>query len=108
MRGSLAAFKKNATETNDGAGANHWLNQAAYPIDLTLTIDGINGFKFGDVIRTTAIPRRYNVDWDMVFTVTKISHKIDSGTWETTLNTKARINMNPKSKQKRNPSLNAR
>lgn len=98
LRGSLAAWKKNAIARPQAsiAGANnatHWLNAAAYPIDFTITIDGINGFKFGDVIKTTAIPKRYNTYYGMVFTVTKISHKIDASTWETTLQTKARINM---------------
>jgi hypothetical protein len=96
MRGSLTAWKKSVVDrptAADGNNQTHWLNSAAYPIDLTLTIDGINGFKFGDVIKTTAIPKRYNQEYKMVFTVTKISHKIDSSTWETTLQTKARIKM---------------
>jgi hypothetical protein len=91
MRGSLAALKKNTTDRPNNSG--HWLNAAAYPIDFTITIDGINGFKFGDTIKTTAIPKRYNTEYKMVFTVTKISHKIDESGWETTLNTKSRIEM---------------
>jgi hypothetical protein len=91
MRGSLAALKKNTTDRVNNSG--HWLHQAAYPIDFTITIDGINGFKFGDTIKTTAIPKRYNKEYKMVFTVTKISHKIDESGWETTLNTKSRIEM---------------
>jgi len=91
MRGSLAALKKNTTDRPNNSG--HWLNAAAYPIDFTITIDGINGFKFGDTIATTAIPKRYNTVYEMVFTVTKISHKIDESGWETTLNTKSRIKM---------------
>jgi hypothetical protein len=61
-----------------------------YPIDFSLTIDGIDGFKFGDVIQTNLIPSRYNQE-GMVFVVTKIGHTIQNGVWETTLNTKARI-----------------
>lgn len=91
FRGALVSFKKMSVDRPNNTA--HWLNAAAYPIDFTLTIDGINGFKFGDVISTTAVPKRYNVDYKMVFTVTKISHKIDAGTWETTLQTKARIQM---------------
>jgi hypothetical protein len=71
----------------------HWLNKAIYPVEFSVTIDGINGFKFGDVIKTTLIPRHYNVDWDMVFTVTKILHKVTPSTWETTLNTAARLSL---------------
>lgn len=95
LRGLITKWKKNlATSQPDGApsGAGHWMNKAVYPIDLTLTIDGIMGFKFGDTIRCLAIPARYNQDpWNVVFTVTKVSHKIDSGAWTTTLNTKARV-----------------
>jgi len=97
LRGSLTAWKKSAVarpQASPGGGNQaHWLNAAAYPIDFSITIDGINGFKFGDVIQTTAIPKRYNAYYGMVFTVTKISHKIDASTWETTLQTKARIQM---------------
>jgi len=71
----------------------HWLNKAIYPVEFTVTIDGINGFKFGDVLKTTMIPRHYNVDWDMVFTVTKILHKVTPSSWETTLNTAARLSL---------------
>jgi hypothetical protein len=74
----------------DGTGA-HWLNMAIYPIELTLTIDGINGFKFGDVIKTNLIPSHYNTRWGVVFTVTKIIHKVTPSTWETTLHTAARL-----------------
>lgn len=91
-RGKLVKVKKLKIEA-DGKGGAHWLNKAIYPIDLTLTIDGIAGFKFGDVIRTTLIPVNYNTLYKMVFTVTKISHSIKDGVWETTLNTKARISM---------------
>lgn len=75
---------------------DHWLNKAIYPVDFTVTIDGINGFKFGDVLKTTMLPTHYNVDWDMVFTVTKIIHKITPSTWETTLNTAARLSLDSK------------
>lgn len=75
----------------------HWLNKAIYPVDWNLTIDGINGFKFGDVLKTTLIPRHYNVDWDIVFTVTKLLHKVTPSIWETTLYTAARLSLdNPK------------
>jgi len=70
------------------------MNKAVYPIDLSLTIDGVMGFKFGDTIRCFAIPSRYNLaPWNVTFTVTKVSHKIDAGAWTTTLNTKARVSM---------------
>ena len=94
FRGLLQKYKKFQTESSTGASQDgHWLNAAIYPIDLTLTIDGIDGFKFGDTIKCMAIPARYNnPPWETVFTITKITHVIDDSKWETTLNTKARIN----------------
>lgn len=96
-RGLITKWKKSLADSTPNGGANgngHWMNQAVYPIDLTLTIDGVMGFKFGDAITCDAIPARYNDDpWNVSFTVTKVSHKVDAGSWTTTLNTKARVNM---------------
>lgn len=74
-----------------GVGSGHWLNKAIYPVEFTLTIDGISGFRFGDVISTNLLPDKYK-GAGMVFTITKIDHKIGSGVWETTLHTVSRIN----------------
>ena len=97
-RSLLVKEKRLATSPVDISGrgigvGGHWLNKAIYPVEFSVTIDGINGFKFGDVIKTTLIPIHYNVDWDMVFTVTKILHRVTPSTWETTLNTVARLSM---------------
>jgi hypothetical protein len=52
---------------------------------LEFTVDGINGFKFGDVLQFRGLPKKYNQDY--VFIVDKITHKIDAtGQWTTTLN----------------------
>lgn len=95
MKGAFAKFKRASRGSNSGvAKGAHWLNRALYPVDLSLTIDGINGFKFGDVIKTNLIPATYNdKDSDMVFVVTKITHTVKDGVWETKLDTKSRINM---------------
>lgn len=89
LKGNYAKYKRSVTYDNAKNDA-HWLRKVIYPIDLTLTIDGIDGFNFGDVISTNLIPSRYNKE-KMVFVVTKISHTIQNGVWETTLNTKSRI-----------------
>lgn len=95
MKGAFAKFKRASRGSNSGvAKGAHWLNRALYPVELSLTIDGINGFKFGDVIKTNLIPATYNdKDSDMVFVVTKITHTVKDGVWETKLDTKSRINM---------------
>lgn len=52
---------------------------------LEFTVDGINGFKFGDVLQFRGLPKKYNQDY--VFIVDKITHQIDAtGQWTTTLN----------------------
>jgi len=86
LRGFLVKLKRSAT-TSDA----HWINKAIYPVDFSVTIDGINGFKFGDTLSTNLIPKVYNTEYDMVFTVTKISHVIENKDWQTTVETKARI-----------------
>lgn len=97
-RALLVKYKRLSSGGTYVSGRNfkvgsHWLNKAIYPVEFTVTIDGINGFKFGDVLKTTMIPEHYNVDWDMVFTVTKILHKVTPSSWETTLNTAARLSL---------------
>lgn len=88
-RGLLTKLKK-VTPAGPAGGNPHWLNEVIYPVDLTLTIDGISGFKFGNCITTNLIPLRYR-NAGMVFTVTKIDHKITPGIWETTLHTVSRL-----------------
>ena len=93
VRSSLSKIKKMKLDGGGEKNGAHWLNNAVYPIDLTITIDGVSGFKFGDFITTNLIPKHYFKDYHMVFTITKISHTIKDGIWETTLNTKSRISM---------------
>lgn len=95
-RDNLAKFKKSSGYDKQAADYS-WLHKALYPVDLSLTIDGISGFKFGNVIKTTLIPSYYNDPRvDLVFVITKIDHSIKDGVWETTLNTSSRISPNTK------------
>lgn len=95
IRGGLMKVKRTTIVPEDKTGlGTSWLNRAIYPIEFSVTLDGINGFKFGDVITTSLIPKHYFVDWGIVFTVTKIVHKVNVSTWETTLNTVARLDAN--------------
>lgn len=87
FRGNLIKYKRNKLDNAT------WLTKAVYPIDLSITVDGISGFKFGDVIETTLIPAHYNTTYNMVFTVVKVNHSVKDGVWETTLTTKSRISM---------------
>jgi hypothetical protein len=54
------------------------------PFDVTVTIDGINGFRYGDVLDFPALPSRYRKD--VVFSVINVNHTISNdGDWTTTL-----------------------
>ena len=56
---------------------------------LEFTIDGINGFRFGDVLQFRGIPQRFRDDF--VFNVEKVTHNVDSaGEWTTTLTRRSR------------------
>jgi len=86
FRGNLQKYKKGG---GAGGSNSHWLNQALYPINLSITIDGVAGFTFGDAIQTSLVPTRYF--GKVSFVITKIDHKITSAAWETILNTTCRI-----------------
>ena len=88
FRGNLAKLKKMSSSPANA----HWLNMALYPVDFSVTIDGISGFRFGDVISTNLVPSSY-VQNKLVFVITKIEHLISGGMWETTLHTAARLAM---------------
>lgn len=89
FRGLLARLKRVSKTGKDA----HWLTKAIYPVELSITLDGIAGFSFGNIIKTNLLPREY-VDAQMVFAVTKIDHKITPHIWETTLHTVCRLDAN--------------
>lgn len=59
------------------------------PIDFSATVDGVEGFEFGDAVTTNYLPAGYagNVAW----TVTKVDHNIAGGDWTTTISTVCRL-----------------
>jgi hypothetical protein len=59
-------------------------------MDLEFTIDGINGFKFGDVLNFDGLPKRYTDAF--VFTVLGISHSVQTnGNWTTKIKCNPRV-----------------
>lgn len=55
-----------------------------FPFEAVITIDGINGFRYGDVLQFEALPLRYRMN--TVFSVINISHTVSStGEWLTEL-----------------------
>lgn len=66
-----------------------WLKSALYPVDFSVTVDGVSGFEFGEAVSTNLLPSSYA--GKMFFTITKINHSVNASTWETTINTAARL-----------------
>lgn len=81
-RAALLAKRKSF---DDGA----WMKSALYPVDFSVTVDGVSGFEFGEAVSTNLLPSRYA--GKMFFTITKINHSVNASTWETTINTAARL-----------------
>jgi hypothetical protein len=61
-----------------------------FPLDFSCTLDGIEGFLFGNVITTNYLPTLYQKT-DVAFTVTKVEHNISANDWTTTLQTVCRL-----------------
>ena len=61
------------------------------PFDASFTIEGINGFRYGDVLKFEGLPDRYTKN--TVFSIIGINHSVSStGEW----NTEIRCIMRPK------------
>ena len=60
-----------------------------YPVNLELTIDGIAGLSWGNTVHTAFIPKIYKDN--VVFQVTTVSHAVNTGDWETVVDTVCRI-----------------
>ena len=54
------------------------------PINFSFTMDGINGFKWGNSLKVNDLPPRYS---GASFMVTAIDHSISADTWDTTIET---------------------
>ena len=53
-----------------------------FPFDVTITIDGINGLRYGDVLTFEALPLKYRIN--TVFSIIGITHAVSThGEWTT-------------------------
>jgi hypothetical protein len=59
------------------------------PVDFSCTLDGIEGFVFGNAITCNYLPPIFKQN-SLCFTVTTVSHEISGNDWTTTLNTVCR------------------
>jgi len=83
----------NTLTPEEFAKENKLLAPIPYPLTLELTIDGIEGFNFGDTITSNYLPSRYRLEQGarVVFTVTKYTHTIKGNDWQTDLSCISRI-----------------
>ena len=60
-------------------------SQTPFPLVFSVTIDGMEGFKFGDTLACSYLPARYNKPSGprCVFTVTEFTHTIANNDWTT-------------------------
>jgi len=78
-----------------------WLNRTLYPVDVSITLDGTAGFRFGNVVSTDWLPAKYRYNEGgkekllMLFIILEVSHKISGFDWETSLKLQCRPEMNP-------------
>jgi hypothetical protein len=60
------------------------LKAPVIPFDCSFTIDGINGFKYGDVVQFDGLPKRYTSN--TVFSIVHVTHTLGSnGQWTTAI-----------------------
>ena len=67
---------------------------AIYPLEMSITLNGVKGFKFGDLVTAKNLPSIYRNaagGLRLAFTVTKITHTVDNNDWKTSLTTTCRL-----------------
>lgn len=91
---------KNRPDDFDGQESGHshpgsWVKRTLYPINFSIKVDGISGFRFGNVLSSDWLPKKYRYEnnydnFAVVFIITKVIHDIDRYKWTTTLETQCR------------------
>lgn len=81
MSDALQKYIQFPTETIQGSNQ---ITAPIIPFDVEFTMDGINGFRYGDVLTFDLLPERYIKD--TVFSIVSVTHTIDTaGMWTTTV-----------------------
>ena len=52
------------------------------PLEVEIELDGIHGFRYGDVVSLNGLPPRYN---EYVFNILQITHTVSNQDWITNL-----------------------
>lgn len=84
-RGALvAALRKYIQYPTGNIKSSNQLTAPFFPFDVEFTIDGINGFRYGDVLQFNGLPERYRRN--TVFSIISITHTVaTSGEWTSTI-----------------------
>lgn len=90
LNGALKKYlaEKKKAVADGGSDRYTFMRRDLYPLDCSISIDGIAGFRFGDAVMITYVPSRYK--GTLCFIVTKSSHEISGNKWKTTLSLQAR------------------
>ena len=78
------ALSKYIQYPTDSISLSNELAAPVIPFDVEFTIDGINGFRYGDVLMFDGLPYRYRAN--VVFCVISVTHTVGTdGVWTTTV-----------------------
>jgi hypothetical protein len=78
----IKALKKYVQYPTDDIKNTNLLTAPIFPFTVNFTIDGINGFRYGDVLTFDALPTKYRVN--TVFSIISINHTVSNqGEWKT-------------------------
>jgi hypothetical protein len=82
--------KSKVNDTADSSGNSRYtfLSRDLYPLECSITLDGIAGFRFGDAVMINYVPNRYR--GALCFIVTRTAHTISDNKWTTQLTLQAR------------------
>jgi len=87
-----AAFKTLVECASKEEAAKLALDRTIWPLELSITLDGTKGFRFGDVINTTFLPPAYRRSGTSAsFVVLEATHTIANNDWSTSLKSQCHL-----------------
>lgn len=89
IRRMIKALKQYLKFPTNNIETSNQLGRPIFDIEAEFEIDGLNGFRFGDVLDFEGIPSRYRDE--AVFIIYNVTHNVKSdGEWITTIRTRLR------------------
>lgn len=86
----LTEAYRGSKSTDPEADDKQQCKYVSLPLEMSFTLDGIGGFKFGQIVSCDRLPA--NVAEEFVYQVTAVEHEITAHDWTTTVCTIARWN----------------